>query len=151
MASNRASGGTAWTGWVIFASTMLIMLGAFNFIGGLVAIFDDERLAIVANRLVAVDVTGWGWTVLIFGALLVLVGFGLLTAQGWARITAIVLVGLHAVVQITWLSAYPVWSLLMIALDVVVLFALTAKWTSVRDTLDPYGSPVRSGQQTPVG
>ena len=62
-------------------------------------------------------------------------GLGLLAAQTWARITAIVIVIVHAIIQIAWLGAYPVWSLLMIALDTVVLYALTAGWSDVRERL----------------
>jgi hypothetical protein len=129
MATNRAVTGTAWAGWVVFASVMLIMVGTINVFEGLVALFNDERLVLVANRLIAVDLTGWAWTILLFGAVMILTGFGLLSGQKWARITSIIVVGLHAVSQIAWLGAYPVWSLLMIALDTVILFALTARWS----------------------
>jgi hypothetical protein len=69
------------------------------------------------------------------------VGAGLLAAQTWARITAIVLVSLHAVIQVFWIGAYPVWSLLMLALDILVLFALTARWHEVRDRIGTVDAP----------
>jgi hypothetical protein len=99
-------------------------------------------------------VTGWGWTLLIFGALMVAAGIGLFSGQTWARITAIVLVAVHAIVQLGWLGAYPVWSLLMIALDTVVIFALTARWSSATGDLDAgYGSgrEGRVGHHASVG
>jgi hypothetical protein len=122
-------------GFVIFAGVLLIVNGMINVFEGLVALFDDERLVITPENLIVVDVTGWGWVLLISGALLLAVGCGLLAAQTWARITAIVVVGLHTVVQIVSISAYPVWTLLMIAIDVVVLYALTAGWSSARDKI----------------
>ncbi|WP_329000152.1 hypothetical protein OHA18_37675 [Kribbella sp. NBC_00709] len=132
-------GGAVMTGIVVFAGALLMVIGLVNVFQGFVALFSDERLVLTPSKLVVVDVTGLGWILLIFGLLLMAVGAGLLVAQTWARITAILLVCLHAVVQILWLGAYPVWALLMIALDTVVLFALTARWSGVRDQLGGVG------------
>lgn len=133
-------GGAAMAGFVVFAGVMLVITGLVNVFQGLVALFDDERLVITPENLIWVDVTGWGWFLLIFGLILLAVGGGLLLGQTWARITGIVVVGLHAVLQVLSLGAYPVWSLLMLALDVVVLYALTARWSDVRDRLGRHGS-----------
>jgi len=132
--------GAGWAGWIVFAGAVLITIGLFQVIEGFLAIFDDERIVMVANRLIGVDLTGWGWTVLISGLLMAAVGAGLLAGQTWARIVAVVVVGLHLISQVFWLGAYPLWSLLMITLDIVVLFALTARWSVASDRLDPYGS-----------
>jgi hypothetical protein len=117
---------------VIFAGTMLLVTGAINFIEGLVALFQDERIVVLPNRLVLLDLTAWGWTLLLFGLAMFAVGAGLLATQTWARIAAIIVVAIHAIFQIFTLGAYPVWSLLMIALDTFVIFALTARWSTVR-------------------
>ncbi|MFC6157232.1 DUF7144 family membrane protein [Kribbella jiaozuonensis] len=124
--------GTTMAGFVVFAGTMLMVIALINIFEGLLAIFSDEELVLTRNNLIVVDVTGWGWTLVISGLILFAVGAGLLLMQTWARIVGIVVVGLHLVSQIAWLGAYPVWSLLMIALDVAVLFALTVKWSDVR-------------------
>lgn len=142
-------GSPAWAGWVLFGGTMLLITGVINIFEGIIALFDDKRLALTQDNLVVVDVTGWGWVLLIAGLLMVAAGGGLLAAQTWARITAIVIVCIHAVIQIAWLGAYPVWSLLMIALDIVVLFALTARWSDVRENLAPGDEAPVSSQ--PVG
>jgi hypothetical protein len=118
----------AWPSWIIFAGTMLLVIGGINAIEGLVAVIKRTYVVVVANQLYLVDVTSWGWTVLIFGVVLGLTGLGLLAGQTWARVTGIVVVALHAISQVIWIGAYPVWSLLMIALDTVVLFALSARW-----------------------
>lgn len=131
-----ASGSRAWAGWVVFAGAMLLVVGMINVFEGFVALFQDERLVVTEDNFIVVDVTGFGWTLLISGALMIAVSLGLFTAQTWARITAIAIVCVHAAVQVAWLGAYPFWSLLMIALDVVVLFALTAKWSEARTALD---------------
>jgi hypothetical protein len=125
-----------WFGWIAFAATMLLVIGVLNILEGLVALVDDRRLVIAQNRLIAVDLTGWGWTLLIFGIVLVAISLGLYSGANWARITAVVIVALHAVAQVGWLAAYPVWSLLMITLDIVVLYALTARWPTVADRAD---------------
>ena len=136
-----SKGSPAWAGWVLFAGTMLLVTGLINVLEGIIALVDDKRLALTSNNLVVVDVTGWGWVLLIAGLLMLAAGAGLLTAQTWARITAIVLVAVHLVIQIAWLGAYPVWSLLMIALDTVILFALTARWGAVRADLGSTADP----------
>lgn len=127
--------GGAWTGLVVFAGVMLLVIGGFNIFEGFVALFADEHLVMTPENLVVVDTTAWGWTILISGILLMAIGAGLLKAQTWARITGIVAVCLHAVTQIAWLGAYPVWSLMMVTLDVIVLFALTARWGAVRERI----------------
>ena len=137
-----AKGSGAWAGWVLFAGTMLLVTGLINVFQGIVALVDDERLALTPNKLIIVDVTGLGWTLLIGG---------LLMAQTWARIASIVLVSLHLIIQVAWLGAYPVWSLLMIGLDAVILFALTARWSSVRENLGmdevPTSAPKAAGHR----
>lgn len=131
-----AKGSPAWAGWVLFAGTMLLVTGLINVLEGIIALADDKRLAWTPSNLVVVDVTGWGWVLLIAGLLMLAAGAGLLTAQTWARIAAIVLVSVHLIIQVLWLGAYPIWSLLMIALDTVVLFALTARWGEARESLE---------------
>jgi hypothetical protein len=138
MATTRTTYGGAWVGWVVFAAVTMVMIGVLNIIEGIVALVDNQRLVVAPDRLYVVNLRGWGWTVLISGVILLITGLGLFTANTAARIAAIVVVTLHAITQVGWLGAYPVWSVLMIVLDIVVLFALTARWSSVRGGLDPY-------------
>jgi hypothetical protein len=132
------SGGRAWAGWIAYAGTMLVLIGGLNLFQGFVALIWDERVVATPNNFVLVDLTSWGWTTLLFGLLMIAIGIGLLTAQTWARLTAVVIVVVHAAAQIAWLGAYPVWALLMISLDTVVLFALTARWSAAREELVAY-------------
>jgi hypothetical protein len=117
-----------WSGWITFAGVLLAVLGVLNILEGLVALLQNQVAFIDGDSLVVVDLTGLGVAMIIFGALLALAGLGLLARNRVARITAIVIVSLHAIAQVAWLGAYPVWSLLMIALSVTVLFALTVHW-----------------------
>ena len=118
---------TGWVGWVFFGGAMLLVVGIFQAIDGLVALFKDELYLVRPNGLVVnVDYTAWGWTNLLIGALLALVGLAVIAGQRWAQITAVVLAILSAIVNFAFIPAYPVWSLLIIALDVVVIYALIA-------------------------
>src|SRR5690348_16559241 len=98
MASNR-SYSPAWSGMVMFAAAMMLIVGTFNIIEGILGLVDDKVVTIVAGRLVAVDIIGWAWTVLIFGVVLVIAGLGLFSTRTWARVTAIVVVALHFISQ----------------------------------------------------
>ncbi|MGW1343486.1 DUF7144 family membrane protein [Kribbella sp. NPDC002412] len=145
MAAERR--GIVLAGFVAFAGAMLMLIGLLNVFQGFVALVADEELVLTPNNLVVLDVTAWGWTLIIFGILLMAAGGGVLTATTWGRIAAIVLVCLHAVVQIAWIGAYPVWGVMMIALDVIVLYALTARWADVRDRLGGVGEAPWSGME----
>jgi hypothetical protein len=131
---------------------MLTMIGAFNIMEGLAALLHKTVTYIDANRLVVVDLATWGLLALVSGALLVAVGLGLLSRNGVARAVAVVLVALHALIQLASLAAFPVWSLLMIALDVVVLFALTVHWSPADTGEAPMfdAAPARDGRGTRI-
>lgn len=117
---------TRWVGWVLFAGCMMVILGTFQVVAGLAALFNDGYYIVTSdNLLVSVDYTGWGWVHLIVGALVLAAGFGVLAGQTWARIVGIVLAGLSAIINLGFLAAFPVWSALMIALDVIVIYALS--------------------------
>jgi hypothetical protein len=121
----RSSQVTAWVGWVWFAGIVLVTIGFFNAISGLVAVFSPNSLVGVTDAgIVVLDVSTWGWIHLVIGVLLVLTGFALLSGRGWARMVAIVLVVLNAIAQFTTLQVTPWWSLITIVLDVFVLWAL---------------------------
>ncbi|MHA7135044.1 DUF7144 family membrane protein [Oerskovia turbata] len=121
----RSSQVTGWVGWVWFAGIVLVTLGLFNAISGLVAAFSPEKLVGVGDEgLVVLDVSTWGWIHLVVGALLVLTGFALLAGRGWARFVAIVLVVLNVLTQFVALPASPWWSIVTIVLGIFVLWAL---------------------------
>jgi len=116
---------SAWAGWVVFGGVMLIMLGAFQVVEGLVALFDDGFYAVRPNGLVVnVDYNTWGWIHTIIGVVGILAGIGLLAGNLAARIVGVIIAGLSALVNLAFISAYPVWSTIVIALDVIVIYAI---------------------------
>ena len=116
---------TGWVGMVVFAGMMLVMLGGFQAIEGLVAIFrDDYYLVSRSGLLIEMDYTAWGWTHLILGLIAVAVGIAVFAGQTWARVTGIIIAGISALVNIAFLPAYPIWVTIVIALDVLVIYAL---------------------------
>ncbi|MEU8252158.1 hypothetical protein [Nonomuraea sp. NPDC048916] len=124
---------TGWVGWVWFAGLMMIMSGLFNAISGLYAIFSGDIYVQTARRLLLFNVTGWGWVHLALGVLLVVAGVAVFGGQIWARIAAVVLVMLNALTQLTWITVNPWWSLAVIAIDVVVLYALIVHGQEAKD------------------
>src|SRR3954451_19461553 len=125
----------AWTGWIVFAGIMLMVISSINIFEGFLALISNERVVATRGNFVIVDMTSWGWTLVLSGVVMLGVAIGLLAGAGWARITSIVVIGLHAAAQVLWIGAYPIWSLLMIALDTIVLFALCARWSEIRPNL----------------
>jgi hypothetical protein len=116
---------TGWTGWVVFASFMMIMVGSFQAIEGLVAIFDDGFYHVTSSNLVLhVNYNVWGWVHLLLGALLIVSGVGVLAGNIVARAVAILLAGLSALVNLVFIEAYPIWSVIIITVDVLVIYAL---------------------------
>jgi hypothetical protein len=124
---------SAWVGWVVFGGVMLIMVGLVHVVQGLVALLDDEKYLVTqGGLLVNVDFTAWGWVHLVLGIVAGLTGVGLLTGNTVARIVGVGIAGLSALVNLAFMSAYPVWSIIAIALDVVVIYAIVVHGREVR-------------------
>jgi uncharacterized membrane protein len=121
----------ALSGWAVggitFAGTVMILVGVFQSIAGLVAIIDDNFYVVARNYTFEFDTTAWGWIHLLLGILLVVAGFYLFAARAWAAVTAVVLAGLSAIANFFFIPYYPFWSLLMIGLAVWVIWSLTRR------------------------
>ena len=127
-----ASKGT-WTGWVWFAGVLMIVIGSLDFFQGLIAIIRNNYYVLTPNQIIVFDLTTWGWIMLIWGIVVALAGFGLLSGSGWARWFTIVVVSLNFIVELSFVGSYqyPLWALTVIGLNVVVLYALIARWSDV--------------------
>ena len=129
---NVSSG--AWAGWIVFASIMLMVNGAINVVQGLVALLQDDYFLIpTGDELLLTDFTGWGIAMLLWGGLLILGGFALYAGQAWGRWFAIGVAALSILLQIAFLKGFPIWSAMIIAFDVLIIYALTARWDEARD------------------
>jgi hypothetical protein len=120
----------AWSGWIGFAGLMMMIIGAIDFFEGLIAVIRKEYYAFTPQGLIIFNVTTWGWLAMIFGIVLFLVGVGLTGGAGWARWVGIILIAVNLLGQLGWLgnSQTPIWTLTVVALQIIVLFALTARW-----------------------
>jgi hypothetical protein len=113
---------------------MMTILGTFHVIDGLVAIFKDEYFLVGKSGLVVnVDYTVWGWVHLLGGIIIIAAGVAVFSGQVWARSIGVLMAVISAVINIAFLSAYPIWSTIMITLDILVIWALTVHGGELRD------------------
>ncbi|MCF3937131.1 hypothetical protein VX037_18070 [Gordonia sp. Z-3] len=117
-----------------FAFGISIVAAALLFVAGLVAVFqgisalaNDDLFVVGAEYVYKFDLTTWGWIHLIIGILAIIVAGGLAVGADWARISAIIIASISIIAQFLWLPYYPLWAILIIALDLVVIWAV-ATW-----------------------
>jgi hypothetical protein len=131
--SYSGGGGSGWAvGWIAFAGVMMIMIGVFEAVDGVVGILDDNFYFVGQHYTYELSTTAWGWIHLILGIVIVLAGVGLFTGNIAARIVAVALAVLSAIANFLWLPYYPVWSIIVIALNVTVIWAITAHGGEMR-------------------
>jgi hypothetical protein len=117
-------------GWIVFAATLLIVMGSINFIEGLIAAIRKEYYVLTSNQIIVFDMTTWGWLTLIWGIVLILAGLALWRGASWARWFSVVAVSVNVLGQLSWLgsTSYPLWTLSAITLGIIVIYALTVRW-----------------------
>jgi hypothetical protein len=123
-----------WAGWVWFAALLMIVIGSLDFFQGLIAVIRDKYYVLTPSQIIVFDLTTWGWVILIWGIVVALAGVGLLSGSGWARWFTILVASLNFIVQLGFVgsSQYTLWALTVTGLNIVVLYALTARWGDVR-------------------
>ena len=125
---------SGWAGWVVFAGLILIMSGVFQAIMGLVALLDPGYYLVRPDGLIVqVDYNAWGWTHLVVGVVAILAGLGLFVGNTAARIAGVVLAFISALTNLAFIAAYPVWSTIVIALDVIVIYAVIVHGRELKD------------------
>jgi hypothetical protein len=112
-------------GWAGFAGVMLIMIGIFDSIQGLVALFNDQFYIVTQEWVFEFDIS-WGWIQLILGVILIASGIGIFSGNVAARTLGVIVAGLAATVNFAWLPYYPIWSIIVIAICIAIIWALTA-------------------------
>lgn len=126
---------SAWAmGYATFAGVILVIAGVFQTIAGLVGIFEDEFYVVGDEWIFEFDATTWGWIHLLVGLVLVASGIGIFSGNVLARTVGVIVAGLSAIANFMWLPYYPVWSIVIIALNVAIIWALTAHGRDLADT-----------------
>lgn len=130
--STQADHGTAGsrkssaTGWTVFAAVLMVFGGAMAILQGIAAIAKDDVFVATRNYVFQFSLSGWGWVHLILGIVIVLAGCALFSGALWARAIGVLLAGLGAVANFLWLPHYPFWSLVLIAINIFIIWALCA-------------------------
>jgi len=130
--TQRSSGWAV--GWTVFAALMMILIGFWHAIAGLVAILEDEFYVAGLNYVFQFDATTWGWVHLILGVLILLAGIGLFSGAVWARTLGVILAVISAIAGFAWLPYYPIWGILITTGAVFVIWALTAHGRDIAET-----------------
>ncbi|WP_344022891.1 DUF7144 family membrane protein [Pseudonocardia kongjuensis] len=121
------------SGLAVFAGIMMVIAGAFGAVQGLVALFSNEVYITAPGYVLALDLTTWGWVHLILGLLVGFAGAAVLTGQTWGRVVGITIAILSMLANFVFIPYYPVWSLLIIVLDVFVIAALCTYTRGAQD------------------
>ncbi len=132
--SEQPSGWAA--GYAAFAGVGLVIVGFFQVVAGLVALLNDEFFVIGNEWTFKFDISAWGWIHLILGVVVLLSGFGIFTGNVAARTVGVVIAALSAIVNFLWLPWYPVWGVILIALNVAIIWALTAHGRDIQRISD---------------
>ncbi|QNG21037.1 hypothetical protein G4H71_08380 [Rhodococcus triatomae] len=133
--SNASQGGTVKQGFAagasIGAAILLLVVGVLSFFQGIAAVAKDDVFVVGIEYVYKLNVTTWGWIHIVLGVVLVVSAIGLAIGATWARVVAIVLASLSIIANFLWLPYYPLWAILIIALDIVVIWAVTT-WDTDR-------------------
>ena len=124
----------------VFAGVILLLVGFFDIILGLTALFNSGVLVATTTGLIVWDFTAWGWIHVIFGIILALTSLALFSRLEWARWLAVFLAGVNAIAQVGFITAYPLWTVLVVALDVIVIYQLTVRWEYAPTASQPMAS-----------
>ena len=126
-------GTSGWVGWIAFAGFAMVLLGLFHVVQGLVAVFDQRYYTLPhGGLLVSTSYDAWGWVHMIAGVVVMVAGVCVLAGQVWARAVGTLLALVSAALNIAFIGAAPAWSVTMIALDVVVIMALTVHGAEIK-------------------
>lgn len=138
MAAQSAEHGrlrTRWVGWIVFAGLLLILAGIGNILDGVAALSRSGAVVVTeSGTAVALDLRGVGWGFLVLGVVLAVTGAGLMTGRTWARVAGIALAALSVLVNLAFFAAYPLWSAVIIIIDIVVIYAIAAHGRELRRT-----------------
>ncbi|HEY6781138.1 MAG TPA: hypothetical protein VI111_09295 [Thermoleophilaceae bacterium] len=110
-------------GWVLFAGIMIFVVATLNIIDGIAAI-SNSSFFVGDTKLILDDLNTWGWILLIIGVIQLFVAFGIWSGGQWSRWLGVLIASLNAIAQMLFISAYPWWSLAILAIDILVIYGL---------------------------
>jgi hypothetical protein len=124
---------TGWTGWVVFAGVMMILGGILWAIVGLIALFNSDWVVFGKEAALWIDLSGWGWIHLILGLLMTLAGFLVIQGNMFGRTVAVILAMLSIIINFVWLPVYPIWSIVIITIDIFIIYAVMVHGRELKD------------------
>ncbi len=137
--SERPSGWAV--GWTTFAAFMMLLIGGFHVMAGIIAILNDTFYTVTREYVFQFDASTWGWVHLILGIIVFLAGGALFSGAVWARTVGVIMAVISAFVGFAWLPWYPVWGVVIIAIAVSVVWALTVHGRDLTD-VERHGTDV---------
>jgi hypothetical protein len=124
---------TGWTGWIVFAAIMMIVAGSLNLLYGIIAAVNDEWVVWTNRADVYLDLSEWGWVHIIMGGIVLLSGIGLFSGSFIARMVAVIVAAISLIGNFFFIPVYPLWALIVITIDVLVIWAVTAHGGEMRE------------------
>lgn len=124
---------TGWVGWVYFAGALMLVSGVFQGIMGLTALLNDKVFLVSPDKLAVLDYTQWGWVHLALGVILLTAGMSVINGGTWGRVVGVLLASLSLVANFVFLPAYPLWSVVVLVVDVLVMYALLIHGDEARE------------------
>ncbi len=124
---------TGWVGWSAFAGVVMLLSGIFGVFQGLVALFNNDILLVGAQNVWLVNITTWGWVHVLVGVLLIAAGASVFKGNVFGRVVGVLLALLSAVVNLAFVPYYPVWSVVVIVVDVLIIYALTVHGSEMKE------------------
>lgn len=126
---------TAWVGWIFFAASLLVLIGAMQLVQGLGAILNPDYFVATKNNIFVFDLTTWGWIHALIGVVALAAGIGTMAGAGWARIVAIVVTALAMLGSIAYLTVFPLWATFVLVVGGFIIYALTVHGAETNDLL----------------
>ena len=132
MTEGEVGGRTGWTGWIAFAGVMMVIAGTLNAIYGLIAVINDDWVVWTNGGSLLVDISNWGWVHLIVGLVVLASGVGVFSGNVLARTVGVIAATVSLIANFFFIPAYPIWSITVIVIDVLIIWALTAHGAEMR-------------------
>ena len=124
---------TGWTGWIVFAAIMMIVAGTLNLLYGIIAAVNDDWIVFTNRANVYLDLSEWGWVHIILGGIVLLSGIALFSGNILARTVAVIVASISLIANFFFIPVYPLWALIVITIDVLVIWAVTAHGGEMRE------------------